>query len=246
VQLFTGILRLRAKKENNTMSEWVNLKAADGHELSAYVAKPEGEPIGALVVMQEIFGVNPSIRGVADSYAKHGFLAIAPAIFDRFERGLQLTYGDEDMKRAFELYAKLDPEVQLLDVAAAFKHVKAAGKKVGVLGFCYGGLVTWLSATRAKAHQIQPNVCVGYYPGGIGKVAAETPVCPVTLHFGADDTHIGSDQVDAVRKAHPDVEIFLYEGVGHAFANPDRPSYNAPAAKLADERSLAFLKKHIG
>jgi carboxymethylenebutenolidase len=235
-----------AMKESNRMSEWVNLKAADGHELSAYVAKPEGEPIGALVVIQEIFGVNPSIQRVADSYAKEGFLAIAPAIFDRFERGLQLTYGADDMKRAFELYAKLDPAVQLLDVAAAFKHVKAAGRKVGVLGFCYGGLLTWLSTTRAKALQIQPDAGVGYYAGGIGKVAAEEPVCPVALHFGADDDHIGSDQVNAVRNAHPKVEIFLYEGVGHAFANPDRPSYNAEAAKLADERSLAFLKKHIG
>lgn len=228
------------------MSEWVNLKAADGHELSAYVAKPEGEPIGALVVIQEIFGVNPSIRSVADSYAKDGFLAIAPAIFDRFERGLELTYGEDDMKRAFELYGKLDPEVQLLDIAAAFKHVKAAGKKVGVLGFCYGGLLSWLSATRGKAHQIQPDASVGYYPGGVGKVATEQPAAPVLLHFGTDDTHIGSDQVDAVRTAHPEVEIFLYEGVGHAFANHDRSSYNAEAAKLARERSLAFLKKHIG
>jgi len=228
------------------MSEWVNLKAADGHELSAYVAKPEGEPIGALVVIQEIFGVNPSIRGVADSYAKEGFLAIAPAIFDRFERGLELTYGEADMKRAFELYGKLDPAVQLLDVAAAFKHVKAAGKKVGVVGFCYGGLLTWLSTTRAKALDIQPDAGVGYYAGGIGKVAAEEPVCPVVLHFGAEDDHIGSDQVNAVRNAHPEVEIFLYEGVGHAFANPDRPSYKAEEAKLADARSLAFLKKHLG
>jgi carboxymethylenebutenolidase len=92
---------------------------------------------------------------------------------------------------------------------------------------------------------MQPDCCVGYYPGGVGKVAAEEPVCPVMLHFGAADDHIGKDQVDAVRSAHPEVEIFLYDGVGHAFANPDRPSYDAGAAGIAWERSLAFLKENL-
>src|ERR1700744_639758 len=227
------------------MSEWVNVKAADGHELSAYVAKPEGEPIGALIVVQEIFGVNASIRSVADSYAKDGFLAIAPAIFDRFERGLELTYEGEDMKKAFDLYGKLNPDTRRLDIAAAYEHVKGAGKGVAVLGFCYGGLLSWLSATRAEAHKMQLDCCVGYYAGGIGKVAAEEPSCPVLLHFGADDSHIGSDQIDAVRNAHPEVEIFLYEGAGHAFANHARTDYKAEAAKLARERSLEFLKEHV-
>jgi carboxymethylenebutenolidase len=92
---------------------------------------------------------------------------------------------------------------------------------------------------------MQPACCVGYYPGGIGKFAAEEPVCPVILHFGADDDHIGPDQIEAVRTAHPNVEIFLYPGVGHAFANPDRPSYNAEAAALAHQRSLTFLKANL-
>lgn len=227
------------------MSEWVQLKAADGHELGAYVAKPKDEPRGALVVIQEIFGVNASIRSVADAYAKEGFLAIAPALFDRFEKDLELGYGPEDMKKAFELYAKLNPDTQLLDVAAAYEHVAGAGKGTGVIGFCYGGLLTWLSSTRAKAHKMTLNAAVGYYAGGIGKVSSESPTCPVQLHFGADDDHIGKDQVDAVRTAHPDVEIFLYEGAGHAFANEARPSYVAAAADLAHERALAFLKSHI-
>jgi len=227
------------------MSEWVKLTASDGHELEGYVARPEGEAIGAVVVIQEIFGVNPSIQGVADAYAKEGFLAVAPALFDRFERGLQLGYGPEDMKKAFGLYAELKPEVQLLDVAAAFEFAKSAGKGIGVVGFCYGGLLSWLSATRGEDLKMQPACTVGYYGGGIGKVATEEPVCPVMLHFGADDDHIGKDQVDAVRGAHPEVEIYIYEGAGHAFANPARSSYVAAPAKLADARSLEFMKKNI-
>lgn len=227
------------------MSEWVELKASDGHELSAYVAKPDGEPLGALIVIQEIFGVNASIRSVVDEYAKLGFVAIAPALFDRFERSLELGYGPEDMKKAFKLYAKLNPDTQLLDVAAAYEHVAGAGNGTGVIGFCYGGLLTWLSSTRARALDMTLNAAIGYYAGGIGKVAAEPPTCPVQLHFGADDDHIGKDQVDAVRTAHPDVEIYLYQGAGHAFANEARPSFVAAAADLAHERALAFLKSHI-
>jgi carboxymethylenebutenolidase len=228
------------------MSEWVNVTASDGHELQAYVAKPEDEPIGAIVVLQEIFGVNPSIQGVADFYAKEGFLAIAPAIFDRFERGLQLGYSPEDTKKAFDLYGKLNPDTQLLDIAAAFDYAKTAtGKDVGVVGFCYGGLLSWLSATRGEVNKFKPAAVVGYYAGGIGKVATEEPVCPVMLHFGETDDHIGPDQTDAVKKAHPEVEVFFYEGAGHAFANPARSSYVPSAAKMADDRSLEFFKANI-
>ena len=124
------------------MGNWVKLEASDGHRLSGYVAKPKSEPIGALVVVQEIFGVNQSIRDVVDSYAADGFLTIAPAIFDRFEPNLELGYGEADMKKAFSLYPQLDPNVTLLDIAAAFHYAKQTGKPTGVLGFCYGGLVT--------------------------------------------------------------------------------------------------------
>jgi carboxymethylenebutenolidase len=227
------------------MGDWVKVKADDGHELGAYVATPAEQPVGAVVVVQEIFGVNKSIRGVADWYAGEGFLAIAPALFDRFEPNLELGYGEADMKKAFGIYPKLDPNVSLLDIAAAFQHVKQAGKPTGVLGFCYGGLTSWLSAVRGEKVRMRPDCCVGYYPGGVGKFTAEEPVCPVMLHFGGADDHIGKDQIDAVRTAHPEVEIYIYDGAGHAFANPDRPSYNAAAAKLADERSLAFLKKNL-
>lgn len=144
------------------MSDWIKLKASDGHELSAYVARPTSEAIGALVLVQEIYGINAHIRSVADGYAKDGFLVIAPAIFDRFERGLELKYGGDDQKRAMQLYPMLKPDVTLLDVAAAYEEAKKAGKGIGVIGFCYGGLISWLTATRGENLKMQPSCCVGY------------------------------------------------------------------------------------
>ena len=229
------------------MSDWIKLTASDGHTLSAYVARPAGEAVGALVLVQEIYGINPHIRSVADGYAKDGFLVVAPAIFDRYERDVELKYDGTDQKRAFEFYGMLKPDVTLLDVAAAYGWAKnETGKGIGVIGFCYGGLVSWVSATRGENLKMQPSCCVGYYAGGIGSVAKEEPSCPVMLHFGAKDDHIGQEQIEAVRAAHPEVEIFVYEGAPHAFnRDVDPVHYNGATAKLARERSLAFLKSHI-
>lgn len=227
------------------MSEWVKLKAADGFQLSAYVSRPAGEVLGGIVILQEIFGVNKSIRAVVDHYAEEGFVAIAPQLMDRIEPGLDLGYDEAGMKKAFGLYPQLNPDLSVKDVAAAFQHIAGEGKGTAVLGFCYGGLTTWLSATRGPANGFTPTCAVGYYAGGIGNFATEQPSCPVLLHFGAEDDHIGKDQVEAVRKAHPDVIIYEYEGAGHAFANPDRPSYVPEAAKLAAGRSFNFLNRHI-
>jgi len=228
------------------MGEWVTVKAEDGHQLGAYVAKPAHKPVAALVAVQEIFGVNAHIRSVADGYAADGFLVVAPALFDRIERDLELDYSPEALKKAFSLYPQLKPELSLLDVAAAFAYAKQADKGTGVLGFCYGGLLSWLAATQGEDLKMQPGCCVGYYPGGIGKFAREEPVCPVMLHFGANDSHIGPDQIQAVRTAHPEVEIYVYEGAGHAFNRDPHPdAYHAPSAKLARERSLEFLRKNL-
>ncbi len=228
------------------MGERLQLKASDGQDLAAYVARPNGAVKGGLVVVQEIFGVNSHIRSVVDSYAEEGYVAIAPALFDRIEPGIELSYSAEDMQKAFGFYGKLDPQKAILDVAAAFEQVREEGKGVGVLGFCYGGFMAWLSATRGKGAGFQPRCTVGYYAGGIGKVATEQPQCPVLLHFGAEDSHIGPDQVEAVRNAHPEVEMFVYPGAGHAFnRDVDPKSFDPAAAQLARQRTLAFLGQHV-
>lgn len=223
------------------MSEWVKLKASDGVELSAYVATPEGEPIAGLVVVQEIFGVNAHIRSVADGYAKDGFLVVAPAIFDRIERDVDIGYDPESWNKAMTLYPQLNPEVSLLDVAAAVDYAASAtGKKVGVVGYCYGGSMAWLAATRLPV-----AAAVGYYGGYIGNYATEKPKAPVMLHFGKLDDHIPSSVAEAVHETSPEVEIYWYEA-GHAFnRDADPHAYVPDAAKLARERSLSFLKKHL-
>ena len=228
------------------MGESLQVTAQDGHTLSAYIARPEGDPKGAVVVVQEIFGVNAHIRSVADRFAQEGYLALAPALFDRTERGVELKYEGEDMQKAYSLMQKLSPETALMDVAAAFTRLKQEGSSgVAVVGFCYGGLLAWLSATRGSAFGLTPDCCVGYYAGGIGGVAKEEPNCPVLLHFGAEDSHIGPEQVQAVREAHPEVEIFLYEGAQHGFNCDARTSFNPEQARIAWERTLTFVKSHV-
>jgi carboxymethylenebutenolidase len=222
------------------MTEYVTLKAADGHELSAYVARPEGEPIAGLVVVQEVFGINAHIRSVADGYAKDGFLAVAPALFDRIERGVELAYDGADLQRAMSFIPRLDTEKALADVAAAMEFaVTATGKKVGVVGYCFGGTLAWLAATR-----LHPAAAVGYYGGRIGNYAGETPSAPVMLHFGKQDNHIPAEEVERVHAAHPEVEIYWYDA-GHGFNCDARASYNKEAALVARERTLSFLMKHL-
>jgi len=223
------------------MSETVKLKSADGHELDAYIASPIGEPIAGLVVIQEIFGVNRHIRSVAEEFARDGFLAVAPALFDRIERGVELSYEGADAKKGIDLLQKLDINKSLEDVAAALEYTRQqTGKKSGVIGYCYGGLLAWLSATR-----LHPDAAVGYYAGRIGNFANENPTAPVQLHFGKLDTHIPVEQVNKVAEAHPDVEINWYENAGHGFNCDMRASYNAEASALARNRALAFLRNHL-
>ena len=223
------------------MSETVELTSSDGHQLDAYVARPTGKPIAGLVVLQEIYGVNQHIRSVADGYARDGFLAVAPALFDRVERGVELPYEGPEAKRGMAIRQKLDLGSTLRDVDAALEYVRRqTGRKSGVIGYCFGGLLAWLSATR-----LRPDVAVGYYAGGIGNFAAESPHAPVQLHFGKLDAHIPAEQVEKVHLAHPEVEIHWYDNAGHGFNCDMRSSYNPEAAAQARTRALAFLKKHL-
>lgn len=225
------------------MGEHVKLRAADGFELDAYVARPAGTPAAGLVVVQEAFGVNRHIREVTDEWAKDGFLAVAPALFDRVERGVELGYSEEDLKKGMAIIQKGTPDERVMDVAAALDYArKETGKKVGVIGYCLGGSMAWLAATR-----LNPDAAVGYYGSQIPRYAEEALHAPVMLHFGAEDAHIPKSQIDAnVAAAHPEVPIYWYAGAGHGFNTTDRASYNPEAAKLARERSLEFLKKNLG
>jgi carboxymethylenebutenolidase len=222
------------------MSEFVTLHAADGHDFNAYVSRPEGEPIAGLVVVQEIFGVNAHIRSVADAYAKAGFLAVAPALFDRIERGVELAYDGADMQKAMSFIPKLDTDKATADVAAAVEFAaKATGKKVGVIGYCWGGTLAWVAAARLPI-----ATAVGYYGGNIVNYVNEKPAVPVMLHFGKQDAHIPAEGVEKVHAAHPEVEIYWYDA-GHGFNCDARGSFDAPSAKEARELSLNFLKKNL-
>ena len=222
------------------MGEHIALRAADAQELGAYVAHPAGEPIAGLVVVQEIFGVNDHIRRVTDGWSRDGFFAIAPALFDRIEPNVELGYEGADMERARSFIPKLDVEKSAIDVRAAVDYAaKVTGKKVAVVGYCYGGTLAWLAATRMPV-----SAAVGYYGGQIARFAQEKPHCPVMLHFGRQDQHIPAEEVDKIHRAHPHVEIHWYDA-GHGFNCDARASYNAEAAATARGRALRFLQEHL-
>lgn len=226
------------------MGQTIELTAADGRSLSAYLAEPVGTPRGAVVVVQEIFGVNSHIRSVADRWAAVGYLALSPALFDRQEPSIELGYTEADMQRGFGLMQAAGLDTPLLDIDAARAELQrrlGSGGKVGVLGFCWGGLLSWLSACKLKGF----SAAVPYYGGGIPNHAQLTPQCPVLAHFGERDHWIPTDSVKAFAAAQPGVEVHVY-AADHGFNCDQRGSFDAEAARLARERSEAFLKQHLG
>ena len=226
------------------MAGTTTLSAEDGHRLSAYEAKPAGTPRGGLVIVQEIFGVNRHIRSVADGYAADGYDAIAPALFDRAERGVELSYEPGDREKGVALRKAIPTTQMLLDVAAAAAAVRGAGK-VGIVGYCLGGSLAWLAATRQQGFA----AAVGYYGGLIAAHVGEEPFCPVMLHFGEEDRGISMSDVAKI-KAQTDparVQVFTYPGAGHAFNRDDsEAAFHEASAQLARERTLAFVREHVG
>lgn len=222
------------------MGQWIELQAADGHRLRAWRAEPAGTVRGALVVAQEIFGVNSHVRAVTDGWAAEGYLALAPALFDRVERDVELGYAPADIERGFALKTACGNETPLLDIAAAIGHVQGSGR-AGIVGFCWGGLLAWLAACRLDGL----SAAVPYYGGGIPALPAMTPRCPVLAHFGERDDHIPAAGVRAWAAAHPAVQVHLY-AAGHGFNCDQRGSFDAAAAALARERTLDFLRRHLG
>jgi len=223
------------------MSAHLKLTASDGHRLDAYLAEPQTPASAAIVVVQEIFGVNGHIRSVADDYASQGFAAVAPALFDRVETGVELGYTSSDASRGMQMASKIGFEKALLDLSAAIDHAaRMPGiKKVSVVGFCFGGTLTWLAATR-----LHPAAAVCYYGGQIARFAQEQPRCPVLMHFGSKDAHIPSSEIEKIRAAHPELPVFLYDA-GHGFNCDQRKDYEPHSAALARERSLEFLRTSL-
>ena len=222
------------------MGKMIELSASDGHKFAAYRAEPNGKPRGGLIVVQEIFGVNSHIKSVADGYAADGYLAIAPAFFDRVERGLDIGYTPADIERGRAFIPKMQWDTVLKDAAAAVDNIRSAGK-AGVLGYCWGGTVAWISASRLPGTAC--SVC--YYGGGIPGLIGEQPKCPVMFNWGETDHAIAIADAKKVAAAHPQAQSFIYQA-GHGFNCDQRGSYHAERAKTARTRSLEFLKRHIG
>lgn len=218
----------------------LKLTASDGHTLDAYRADPDGKARGGIVIVQEIFGVNDDIRETVDNFAKQGYVAIAPALFDRHERDAVLEFNEDGMAKGRALKGALDWDDVVKDVNAAVAEIKDVGK-IGIVGFCMGGSVAWFAAANSP---VSAAVC--YYGGDILSHETLSPKCPVMFHWGAEDHGIPLDGVHKVEAAHPDIPSFIYDGAGHGFSCSRRGSYRKEAAGVAMGRTLEFLSENIG
>jgi carboxymethylenebutenolidase len=219
----------------------MRLTADDGHELDACVARPSLRPRGGLVIAQEMYGVNAYLRSVCDFYAAQGYVTIAPALYDRKQRGLTYDYSKQGHDRAQQTYTVWNLDHALVDLDAARRVIADAGK-IGIIGFCWGGSLAWLSACRSDY-----DCAVSYYGSMIPDLANEQARCPVIAHIGDKDTSLPPARVALFQAAQPAVPVFMYEGAPHGFDNENRTERYHPAAhKLARERTLAFLSQHIG
>lgn len=226
------------------MGRSVDITSADGTPISAWRADPAGKPKGAVVVLQEFFGVTGYIREVCDRFAALGCVGIAPALFDRVERGVELEYSHEGMKQGDALRAKVTVEQSLADVQGAIDYGAPFGK-VAVVGFCWGGSLAFLAAARLRGLA----AAVGYYGGWVAKYAEEKPRVPTMLHFGETDFTIPMADVEKVKKLRPEVPLHVYPA-GHAFdctsrKNFDPPSFHKESSELANARTAQFLADHL-
>ena len=212
--------------------------AKDGHIVDLYVAKPKSEAVATVIVLQEIFGITDHIQAICQQYATHGFLAIAPALFDRIKKNIVLDYSSFAEGRDYKM--QLQDEQVLLDIAAAAATAEN-DLKVAVIGFCFGGALSYLASTRLNL-----NCAISYYGGGIAeKYINQNPLCPIMYHFGALDPIIPSTDVAAIQSNHPEGVFHIYEDAGHGFNCNFRKDYHEESAKIASTRSLDFLKLHL-
>jgi len=222
------------------MGQMITLTAEDGFRLAAYRAAPAATTTRGLVVIQEIFGVNQHMKRVTDGFAADGYAAIAPAIFDRVERDFDTGYSPQDIERGRAVRGKADLDQMVMDIRAAVQVLRGEGLQVGVVGYCLGGTMAWLAATRIDGIA----AAVPYYGGGVAAAASEQPRCPVLFHFGETDASIPPDHWDTVRKAHPSLPMHTYPA-GHGFNCDERGSWHEPSAKLARQRTMEFFAKHL-
>ena len=222
------------------MGHDIKLTASDSFQLGGYRADPATAPKGAVVVIQEIFGVNHHIRAVCDRLAGEGYVAIAPAIFDRVEPNFQSGYSPDEIAVARKFVANPDWAAMLRDTQAAIDAVKDAGP-VGIIGFCLGGSVAYAAATKLSGL----SAAIGYYGGAVVRFADDKPNVPTQLHFGEKDSGIPLSDVETIRAKRPDVEIYIYPGAQHGFHCDERPSYDKASSDIAWPRSLDFFAKHL-
>jgi carboxymethylenebutenolidase len=221
------------------MGEYVKLASQDGVQIGAYRAVPKAPARGAVVVLQEIFGVNHHIRAVADRFASEGYVAIAPALFDRVTPDVELGYGPDERAEGMQIVGKVDQEKALADVQAAVTAA-AEGGKVGVVGYCWGGTLSFLAA--ARLHSL--SAAVGYYGGGIARSIDESPKVPIILHFGERDKHIPMSDVANIRARYPGMRVYTY-AADHGFNCDERDSFDRASADLAHTRTQTFFAEHL-
>lgn len=222
------------------MGQTVTLTASDGFKLGGYRADPASKPKDAIVVIQEIFGVNSHIRNICDRLANEGYVALAPAIFDRIEPDFQSGYSPDEVAVARKFVANPDWPALLRDTQAAINAVKDVGP-VGIIGFCLGGSIAYAAATKLSGLK----AAVGYYGGAIVRFADDKPAVPTQLHFGEKDHGIPLTDVETIKAKRPDVEVFIYPGAQHGFGCDERASYDKASSDLAWQRSLAFFGKNL-
>ncbi len=232
-------LNATSKTETFILSETIKLTAEDGFASSAYRADPDGAPKGGIVVIQEIFGVNSHIRADVDRFAGHGYAAIAPALFDRVRTGVELGYDEAGLEEGRGIVGELGFDNPLLDIKAAAAALEGVGR-IGVVGYCWGGTVAWLTATRLAL----PSV--SYYGGRTVGFLDEAPKAPLLMHFGETDHAIPLSDVETIKARYPDIPVHIHAGAGHGFNCDQRDSYNQEAAAAALTLTLEFLAANVG
>ena len=226
--------------EDKNMGRVIELLSADGFQLDAYLTIPKGKPKGGVVVVQEIFGVNEHIKAIVNDFAAEGYAALAPALFDRFEKGLALGYAADDRTKGAEIaFSQLAMSTTLQDLTASVAYMKTYGR-VGIVGYCYGGLMSYLAACNVA----ELTCAVSYYGGRIVDHLDQTPKTPIILHFGERDTHSPMEDVFKIASSKPNIPVFTYDA-GHGFNCNHRSSFDANAAKLARERTLQLFEQEL-